>query len=278
MNVSAVIVTRGDVDLDPILDELPDEWQVIVWDNASTRSTRPNVTWWPPNTVRHYTFAVREEVDEDRMVKGRYDAIEYATGDLIYVQDDDVLVSDPERIVAKWIEQHENDAGGRMPRYTDHIVANVPENFRHEFYRRHCLVGFGAVFHRDSPQRAFDFFEEQYGPSIVHEDGLGQYLPSDIFVELGFYQRTCDIVFTGLSRFFMVDVPKTDREMASADNRMWRQKTHVAERSKMLDLVLAWREEAIKQVCEEQDERFKLQREGERDGLQDDAPGAHSEG
>ena len=38
----------------------------------------------------------------DLSVYGRYAAIEDARGDLIYVQDDDVIVSDPQAIVDAW--------------------------------------------------------------------------------------------------------------------------------------------------------------------------------
>jgi hypothetical protein len=242
LDVTAILVTRGDVDMQPVIDSLPKGWEIVIWDNGEKRISRSD--GWA-------------EVCTDLSVYGRYAAIEDASHELIYVQDDDVIVSDPQAIVAKLIAEHENDAAGMLPRYTDHIVANVPENFRHEFYRRHCLVGFGAAFHRDSPGRAFDYFKGAYGPSITREDGPDQYALGDTFVVQGHFQRTCDIVFTGLSRFFMVDVPKVDREMASADNRMWRQKTHVAERSAMLDHVLPLRDEAIRVACEEQDNLFR---------------------
>lgn len=62
--VSAVIVTRGDVDLTPILDRLPFT-DIVIWNNAER---------------------------SDVKVYGRYAGILDAKHDTIYVQDDDCLV------------------------------------------------------------------------------------------------------------------------------------------------------------------------------------------
>jgi len=67
--VTAVIVTRGDHDLSPILAHLPFD-DVIVWDN----SARP----------------------EALKVFGRYAAIEEAKNEIIYTQDDDCIVRAPD--------------------------------------------------------------------------------------------------------------------------------------------------------------------------------------
>lgn len=63
-DIAAVIVTRGDVDLAPILDTLPYP-EVVIWDN----SKRP----------------------VDLGVFGRYAAIAETTKPIIYFQDDDVI-------------------------------------------------------------------------------------------------------------------------------------------------------------------------------------------
>lgn len=63
--VTACIVTRGDVDLQPILDSLIDYEDVIVWDN----SVRP-----------------------DWKCAGRYMAAMEAATDLVFFQDDDTIV------------------------------------------------------------------------------------------------------------------------------------------------------------------------------------------
>jgi hypothetical protein len=71
---SAVIVTRGDVDLLPILDSLQDFDELIVWDNAQ---------------------------GEDLAVYGRYAGVLRARNPLVYVQDDDCLV-DAAAVVAAY--------------------------------------------------------------------------------------------------------------------------------------------------------------------------------
>lgn len=64
-DVTACIVTRGDVDLEPIMDSLTGYDDVIVWDN----SVRP-----------------------DWKCAGRYMAAMEAATDLVYFQDDDTIV------------------------------------------------------------------------------------------------------------------------------------------------------------------------------------------
>lgn len=209
MNVSAIIVTRGNVGLDEIVRSFPSEWEVIVWDN-SRKAQPPN--WWkqmkdPP----HIVFCGAD----DFAVYGRYAAIAYATNDLIYVQDDDCVLADPRQIVDEYEEGY--------------VVCNMPANFRaRHFYDEHSLVGFGACFHRDAPARAFDRFR-----SLAWGQG-----PEDS----EWLRRTCDIVFTALTPRVLVDVPYDDMPWASADNRMWKQPTHQEERSRMLELVLQVRD------------------------------------
>ncbi len=69
-DVTAVIVTKGDVDLKPILDSLIFT-DVIVWDNS---------------------------VEEDEMTFGRVLAAQRAASDVIYSQDDDILHSPTQQV------------------------------------------------------------------------------------------------------------------------------------------------------------------------------------
>lgn len=226
MNVSAIIVTRGDVDLSPILDSLPVEWERLVWDNGEPTGFhyRDGNDWRPdgfPGPVSNLS------------VYGRYAAIEYASNDLIYVQDDDCIVSDPQAVVnALRVSRHPKDGDVMNPNNvawaTDTVVCNMPANFRHSFYQEHALVGFGACFHQDAPWRAFKQFQEAWKG---REEASVQ-----------MFQRTCDIVFTALTPRVLVDVPYEDAPWASAPNRMWRQPTHREERQRMLDLVLKVRD------------------------------------
>lgn len=128
-DVSAVLVTRGDVDVDPILQS----WlhagiqDAVVWDNSQTT---------------------------DLAVYGRYAAIEHARQPVILVQDDDAILP-PESIAAL--------VAGYQPGV---VTANMPARFRHGFYRDHCLVGFGAIFDRTLPQHAFNRFLARYYPQF----------------------------------------------------------------------------------------------------------------
>lgn len=72
--VSAVLVTRGDVDMAPILDSLPFD-DVVVWDNSK---------------------------EEDLGIFGRYEAIGRAKNQVVVTQDDDVLVTDWPSILAAY--------------------------------------------------------------------------------------------------------------------------------------------------------------------------------
>lgn len=90
-DIAAVLVTRGDVDMQPILDSLPYE-EVVVWDN----SKRPF----------------------DCRVFGRYLAILETTKPVIYVQDDDCTLA---RIAHGAL---------RMQYEPGAVVANMPDSHR----------------------------------------------------------------------------------------------------------------------------------------------------
>lgn len=216
MKVAAIIVTRGDHDLTPVLASLPEEWEVLVWDNGKGTHFR-----------RHPGGQVIEGLCEipDLSVYGRYAAIAHTDAELIYVQDDDCVVSDPGAVVRSW-----NDVAlelGEIDRVNtrDHVVCNMPPEFRHRFYQDHALVGFGAAFHRDAPERAF----QRWDQVPIGRDGLEP--------EMEIFRRTCDIVFTGLTPLVLVDVPVRNLPWAYDADRMYHQRGHLSERSAMLDLV-----------------------------------------
>lgn len=123
-DVSAVIVTRGDVDLRPILETLPYE-DVVIWDNSKRK--------------------------KDEGIYGRYLAIKQAKGKVIYFQDDDLLFTahdqlldayEPGKIVANmpspWYEREGYDALGC------------------------ALVGAGALVPRALPQKALVSYLHRY--------------------------------------------------------------------------------------------------------------------
>jgi hypothetical protein len=220
--VSACLVTRGDVDMSPIIDSLPEEWEIIVWNNGARRvySGRSGRDVAPKAGL----FPGIDYTVHDLSVYGRYAAVEYALNDLIFVMDDDVIVSDPQSIVDEW------DAYAAVNQTRDHVVCNMPEAHRSQpFYKEHALVGFGAVFHRDAPTRAFDgFFAALKGQYFIHN--------------MDWFYRRCDVVFTALTPRVLVDVPIRNLPYYDAPNRSWKQKDHFRERKEMLRLALQVRD------------------------------------
>jgi hypothetical protein len=114
-DVSAVLVTRGDVRLDPIIEALPYR-EIIVWDN----STRP----------------------VDYGVFGRYVAIAEATRPLIYFQDDDCIVNCHEALLEAW-----------EPGYVVGNAFDDAERLKR--YEGTTLLGWGALFEAELPWLAF---------------------------------------------------------------------------------------------------------------------------
>lgn len=224
MNVTAIIVTRGDHDLAPIIgQEWPEQVQeIIVWDNAS-------------------------EDRRDLKVYGRYAAIAEASHDLIFVQDDDVLL--PRESLEQILRAH--DPLGKQVLHdgpASYVTCNMPAAFRDQpQYERgeQSLVGFGACFHRDAPRRAFEMFATKAwdvdAPQIDGEDIHYVWEYGDLVNshpdDRGLFLRTCDVVFTALTPRVWVDVPYENLPWATADDRMYRQPEHVPERTKMLELV-----------------------------------------
>jgi hypothetical protein len=121
MRVAACLVTRGNVPMDDIIESIPHEWEVVVWDNSKR---------------------------EDLGVYGRYAAIALTDADVIYVQDDDCVLEAE--------SMHALVTRAKMLPFC--LFANMPERFR-PHYPDSCLVGFGAAFGRDLPKESFDKLE-----------------------------------------------------------------------------------------------------------------------
>jgi len=225
MNVSAIIVTRGNVGLGQILESLPIEWERVIWNNGAKRVS--------------YGYPEGGFVDvDDVSVYGRYAAIKYATHDLIYVQDDDCVVSDPRAIAARWgVADREEiwDVGPGEP--WGGIVCNMPAS-RWTDYTDSCLVGWGAVFHRAAPKRAFNALAAHLYRE--REDAEGDPWLNPVFVE--HFHRTSDIVFTTLTPHIKVDLGFEHLPWAELPDRMFKQPNHKAERDQMLELARAVRD------------------------------------
>ena len=154
MKVTAVLVTRGDCDLTPIIETLPYD-ELIVWDNSKRR---------------------------DLGIYGRYAAITEASHDVIYVQDDDVLVTCHQRLLEHF--------------RPDRLLVNYPEPWDIPWVAR------GALFHRDLPGRAFARY-------------LGVH-PLDGF----FTHAACDGIFALLTPTIVVDFGSEDLPHGFGEGRV----------------------------------------------------------
>lgn len=118
--VTAVLVTRGDVDLTPIINTLPKAYEVVVWNNA----VEPG-EWG---------------------LFGRYLGIHRATRPVIYVQDDDCLIRNHDRLLAEYepgvVTANFRDDPPRVRAFSDST-----------------LIGWGAIFDRELPFTAFHRYQ-----------------------------------------------------------------------------------------------------------------------
>ncbi len=153
-DLSAVVVTRGNVSLEPILDSFTAAGihDFTVWDN----SRRP----------------------DDLGVFGRYAALPECGRDIVLVQDDDVILP---------VDTIEALAAAYEP---GRIVANMPQRFW-KFYSDSCLVGFGAVFDRDLPTWAFENFRAYWGRSkpLLRPDVVFTALTESKWLDLPYTER-----------------------------------------------------------------------------------------
>jgi hypothetical protein len=175
LNVTACLVTRGNVAMTEILASIPKPWDVVLWDNSMEVA--------------------------NLLVYGRYAAIEHACTDVVYVQDDDCIL-EPSSF-RKLYNAYKPGV----------LTANMPGPFR-AHYTDSCLLGFGAIFDKDLPAKAFAVLDGH---------------PAD-------FHRTCDVYFTTLSRKQQwLDLGYRNLPWADGDDRMYRQADHVRSRAKALE-------------------------------------------
>jgi hypothetical protein len=208
-DVSAVVVTRGDVSLDEILESLAPVGfhEIYVWANHHPKQ-------WPKELAVGMRIHVAAN---DLAVYGRYASIRYCRSEFIYVQDDDCIVP-----AAKLV-----DLAARYD-LASTIVANMPES-RWGDYPDSCLVGWGAVFHRDLPQDAFRRFQGAF-PSVDH---------------FGEFERECDVVFTVLTDCVKADLGFTHLPWAEDPERaMFLRPWRKAERDRVYEFARHVRDEA----------------------------------
>jgi hypothetical protein len=128
-NVSAVLVTRGNVPMDRIVASIEDAGieDIVVWDNSV-----------------HVPVALGVSRQNDLGCFGRYAAIDEVDGEFVYHQDDDLIAPVADILASYNVEKDSH-----------RIVANCPLD---EEWR---LTGRGSVFHR-----SLAHFESCFGPYI----------------------------------------------------------------------------------------------------------------
>jgi hypothetical protein len=117
--VCAVLVTMGDVNMGDVIDTMPPEYEIVVWNNAH----RP----------------------ADFKVFGRYVGIREATRPVVFFQDDDCVLS-REQHLAMCAAYEPGVVTGNM------IYADPVWEKR---YEDTTLLGWGAIFDRELPYLAF---------------------------------------------------------------------------------------------------------------------------
>lgn len=125
-DVCAVLVTRGDVDLGPILTTLPYE-RVVIWDNGLR--------------------------DRDLKVFGRYVGIFETKAPVIYFQDDDCLVHNHDELLEEY-NAHAPCVVGNFRR----------DPARERYFHDTTLLGWGSLFDRDLPSQGFHRYADVMGP------------------------------------------------------------------------------------------------------------------
>lgn len=212
--VSAVLVTRGDVDLAPICQNLNVFDEVVIWNNNPLNNHAPELAARAERAANVADVVWANTENRDLLVYGRYAALRACRNPIAYVQDDDcVLDSDA---IAALVDAYQ-------PGY---VVCNMPIRFRLH-YTDSALVGFGAVFDVGLPQAAF----EQLLPLL--KDG-GEVIPGS--EAASWFFRCCDVPFTVLTPRVITEVAYENRPYATDENRMYRQPDHVGERARMLQL------------------------------------------
>lgn len=133
-DVTACLVTRGNVSMKPIVEPLMFD-RVIIYNNAKR---------------------------VDRAVYGRYLAAQEAQTEWVYFQDDDVTV--PEKTQRRLLcEARRNE-----------YVCNHPPDHNQQFFPGLHFVGWGTICERDAPERAFRRWHEAgYGQEGHSFDVVG---------------------------------------------------------------------------------------------------------
>jgi len=185
--ITACLVTRGNVDMNPIIDSLP-YGQVIIWDNS-------------------------QEI-VDLKVYGRYEVAKQASNDVIYWQDDDVIFSEHDALMAAYEpgvfvsnNAHGSNAGGYDDLALQAAGALCP---------RHLVDYTWARWFERFP---YNLYEKA---SCLQDDGIEMPVRGIAGFTLGVLYEA-DFIFGVLCpRWKQIDLPYT-RLYADDDSRLCRQ-------------------------------------------------------
>jgi hypothetical protein len=129
-DVTAVIPTRGDVDLRPLRESLIFD-DVIIWDNAQR---------------------------ENRGAFGRYEAIEEADNSVIFTIDDDCIITEEAQLAL--LDAYDPDV----------LVSNMPTDWNGSAMPLLALPGWGAIFDWYLPEDAFHRWRQQEPHDFLSDD------------------------------------------------------------------------------------------------------------
>ncbi len=128
--VAYALVTIGDVDLTPILEQVPEGVEVVIWNNAERTP----------------------ELGIDYKVFGRYLAIHETDRPVIAFLDDDCYLT-----TGQWLDLFDAYEPGVV---TGNMI--YEDATWRKRYHDTTLLGWGAVFDRELPQDAFDRYARYY--------------------------------------------------------------------------------------------------------------------
>lgn len=175
--VSAVIVTRGNVDLDPILASIPYE-EVVIWDNSKR--------------------------ERDLKAFGRYAAIPETTNPVIYWQDDDVLFTAHDELLAAY--------------RPGQLVCNMDESWVEACGYRGLvgMQGAGSLCDASLPSEVFARYLEEHP---WDDDALTE----------------ADFIFGVLCPFTVVDIGYSAFDYADGPDRLYTQPWQQERKWKMIE-------------------------------------------
>jgi hypothetical protein len=137
-DITAVLVTRGDIDLTPVLESL--------------------YTFHPVCEFGFYDVLVYDNsLNLDYKVFSRYLAAQLAHTEYIYVQDDDCIID---------LAHYPWDQAG-----PSHVLCNMPQGHRKNYTGAVQLVGFGAVFSKALVKPTFEkYFRHFPQDGVLHAE------------------------------------------------------------------------------------------------------------